>query len=192
MRKLVVAFLVSGVFVSGAVAALDYDWFFGGNMRDDANIMALGESEPQPNWLIQMYEWDGTTPLGSIQFDLSGNPVGGAGGSMLPNNSHFTEGTAGAYVTFYVSPGPAAGDCAGRDVYTVMFNGDFESEAAPTHAIIFDESPFPMPSDGGLNYAFGGVCNGTWMPLVPEPSTIALFALGLVTVFAARRRLRVG
>ena len=90
------------------------------------------------------------------------------------------------YSDTFSSPGSSI--ALGDNVYTVIYNAS--TFGAATEYIIVDSAPYALPSTDVPNtYSLTSV-SGSWAPIVavPEPGSIALFALGLVTLVARRKR----
>ncbi len=83
-----------------------------------------------------------------------------------------------------------AGDLGFSDRhFTVIYNDSVAASA--TQYIIVDAGTYGLPSsDIDDTYALGSV-SGTWQA-VPEPTTMALFGIGIVTVAVARKRKKTG
>lgn len=186
MKKTLLALTVAGVMlVAGcASAALTYTWDYVGG--GDANL-STWDVTVGAGWLVQMYTLPTTDPS-AVMFDLAGTPT--VGGS--PGISVLTFGATGTFVSFTTGgPGPNPAAIEGANVYSVLFNaatlGGGVGDA--THAVILDAATTFMPNDGTKSYQVG-LPAGQWVPLVPEPGSIALFGLGLITLVVAHRRRR--
>ncbi len=94
--------------------------------------------------------------------------------------------TGTGWGTTFNAPGSSL--ATSDNIYTVIYNGaTFESA---TQYRVVDASPFALPStDIDADYAPGSV-NGAWAPIVavPEPGSMVLFALGIVTLAVRRKR----
>jgi hypothetical protein len=145
-------------------------------------------------WLVELIE------------DVNGNGIGIGGiagsGSVLYDDRSFDQDDAfvGTPVTTTLQSGktgtgwgttfgaPGSTLALSDSVYTVIYNA--ASFAAATQYQVIDSSPYTLPaSDIDAAYTVTSV-SGSWAPIVPvpEPGSIALFALGLVTLAARRKR----
>jgi len=126
---------------------------------------------------------------------------GGAIGSVLPGwdvvlcldngDMSFTWGTDGIVAVtdlWSSTPGYYLGNYdSGPDLYywAVCLNTLDYTSVAPTHYAVGSLSPGQMPASGNGSINFGG--GGNWQP-VPEPGTVALFALGIAVIALHKKR----
>ncbi len=153
----------------------------GGGIGPDPTI---GVSNPgSVGWLVQMYQSNHGSGLGGITFDITGAAGGTGAGDTLAGYSAYVAGDE-FYTTFSVA-GLEGAPVAGGNVYSVLFNGP--SVAAATQAIILDTTAAAVPVSGVMPYSVGTLgAGGSWQP-IPEPCTLALLALGAITVGIRRR-----
>ena len=166
MRK---ALAISACIIACASACFGgtIQWAFGGNLAGQ------GYSD---GWVVALFEDTGNDGFG----------VGG----VLDANDQFvgitdtiTTGKSGqGWGTTFGAP---AGTLAlGDHVFSVIFDSAVVNTG---HYKIADAAPFQLPlTDQDASYVVTSV-SGSWQA-VPEPSSVALFGLGLVTMGFLRRR----
>ena len=148
----------------------------------------------QAGWLVELVE----------DVNKDGIQLGGGAGSGMalyadrstdsddtfvttPVTKALSSGKSGTnWGTTFDSPGSSL--ALGDNVYSIIYNAD--SFANATQYIIVDSSPYALPSFNNDADYIQTSLNGSWAPIVPvpEPGTMALFALGLMTLAARRKR----
>jgi hypothetical protein len=177
LKKIVLAVAVTVCFVSVSIAGT-IQWGYSGD---------LGVSYTA-GWLVELIEdvaKDGVT-VGTMYDDHT--MTGGDSFISTPITTTLVNNKAGTFWgTSFGSPGASLE--LGDNIYTVIYNAS--TFAAATQYQVVDASPYVLPaSDVNATYSQGNPPAGTWAPIVPvpEPGTIMLFALGLVTLVARRKR----
>jgi hypothetical protein len=173
MRKLITAAAAALLFAAVSHgAALS---FFNTTTPVDYVLGAAGPGLAQVGWAVGAYIESGATSGFTWGEDTLYDSV------TIFDGDAGTAGTQGVY--FY--GGVADTLAEGNILYVVAFN----QATIPTVGSTFWYSecvggPYTMGDQPRESHDFGG--DGSWV-FVPEPGTLALFALGLVTVAAGRR-----
>lgn len=137
-------------------------WFVGMFLDDGADTLALGDHDN---------DGGASTPRQAVSTTVqAGYSLGGP--TLMFLNA-----------TVFAQPGD--------DVFTVIFNNSDMNLA--THYLVVDDALFTVPAGTGNDtpqqYNAGTASAGEWQ-LVPEPSSLALMALGLVAIVTRIRRKR--
>ncbi len=176
MKKFCLSAIVLACVACSSVAGT-ISWNYGGD---------LGGSYTA-GWLVELIEdvdkdgidittmWDDHSITGDDAFITT--PIT----TVIVNNK------AGTYWgTTFSAPGSSL--ATSDRIYSVIYNAS--TFGAATQYQVVDSSPFTLPAtDIDTDYIQSTV-NGSWAPIVavPEPGSIALFAIGLVTLAVRRKR----
>lgn len=201
MRKvciagLVIAMVAGGAIQSNATVTVDWSWCEGANggVLDHLGVGYL----PVGNVVQLIWSSTGTispldndnplVPTGGEELlgqNLIGGPVGnsGAGYWLFGSTSYSAENAP-----WLLAPDTFAAGFVYQRVFEDLTMdgvsyGDWyaESEANYIKGPLEDQDPNPKPADTSYLYGSGDFA-GPWTEIVPEPSTMALFGLGILTL----------
>jgi hypothetical protein len=138
-------------------------------------------------WLVELVEDVGLDGITITTLFDDHTIVGGDSFISTPITTAIAAGKGGTtWGDTFNAPGSSL--ALSDQVYSVIYNA--ATFGAATQFIIADASPYTLPAtDIDAAYTVTSV-SGSWRPItpVPEPGSIILFALGLVTLAARRKR----
>lgn len=157
-----------------------------------------GFEETSDGWLVQMYrDANNDTDLSSLEFDTSGQAFGtnASDDVLLASFSadlEYVDDFFGESLTFsrIFNDFAAIYD---DHVYTVVLDTDSWANATTANStFVLDENTFQIPGEnpglGDYNPPTGNPGNHEWQSVIPEPGTMGMLAMGLVGLFAIRRK----
>ena len=160
--------------LSGSVLENYLVWFFVGDADLPTQLYADGSTDDvDDNWMGS--GWESTV----INYGKSGLAFSGPSVGVATNHPSEGDVLDGSYVFAVVFDTTAAAPVAG-DQWTIL---DAAGAAAG--------NPFEVLDDGipGQNIGSTGSGNG-WFTVIPEPATMSLLGIGLLTAAAGYRKLR--
>ncbi|MBT3192299.1 MAG: PEP-CTERM sorting domain-containing protein [Verrucomicrobia bacterium] len=164
--------------VAGSTFGGTITWSYGGDLGgaySDGWVVELIEDVAQDGINITTM-WDDHTITGDDAF------------ISTPVTTALVDGKAGVvWSTPFSAPGASL--ASSDHIYTVIYNAT--SFGAATMYQVVDSSAYVLPATNiDADYTLSAAPAGAWSPIVPvpEPGSIALFALGLVTLAARRKR----
>ena len=180
--------LTAAVWCVAVVGATAYpiNWF----PNDTGSIATPGGADPQ-NWVICVYKDGGDGRMsGFAPYDgVSGAPKSLGDDTFVLSQKNTT---SGALDWYYAFNGQTVPD--GINIFTVVFNKTTLAAVDNTaYFVIPDTALFAVPSSTPQtpkDYNCGSASAGQWQAVVPEPSALALMALGLSTLAARALRRR--
>jgi|SaaInl4_150m_RNA_FD_contig_71_355928_length_2029_multi_2_in_0_out_0_2 hypothetical protein len=204
MKRIVVTMAALALMASGALADRSINW------GHDLGIFGLGgtgidnpgTTDPT-GWAVVMFQDGGDNTMSGFERDpFAGGTTASLGDDMIAQDStgsglqiavqygYDDSGTPNVAPYLHLYFGDTINVVPGQSVFTVVFNN--ADINAATHYLIVDDSlyttPAGGPSDQPVDYNAGSGSAGEWMAITPEPSSVALMALGLVALVARVRR----
>jgi len=181
MRSFLVSLVVGTVLIASGIT-VDAGTITWGYTAD------LGGSYSE-GWLVELWEDVDKDNTGGSWYDSvsiwNDHTSGGDDIFREPNTAALVSGKGGVYWGDSFSFG-TGGDLKTNDwVFSVIYNA--ATFAGATQYQVVDTTPYALPiNDIDADYRIGSVA-GQWHNIIPEPGTLTLLGLGLLTVGIRRR-----
>lgn len=189
IKKVTIAIAVMVGMLTPALAA---------TIQWDGTVLDSGATAAWSTYTVYMYQVaDSVTPTLPSAI-LTDGSTDQADSILSSTATSFINVIAGAGATWASSDHTDSGlgftDYEGEDyyVFSVVFNTTtFDDLSTASQYIIVDDQPTEIEDpefDPNIPYAAGTASSGEWQDVVPEPGTMALFGIGLLTLATRRRK----
>lgn len=169
--------------IASGVATATPIWWMGSSM-----VGPSGEALNTSTWTIWMYESASSTTLPALI-----NPDGSTSQGDAWKSTVLTHASTASSFFSTVYDNSAIGLSGSDYAFSVIFNTTTYGEVSTaTKYAVIDNAPFDVPTPGAQDpyfiYNAGGTTQSDWKTLVPEPTTMALLGVGILTLAARRRK----